>query len=195
MQYSFLVAGGQIQAWVEYWGVKQPGEYLNSQTGCTFFSNNSRNGGCCAGGDCCSGSCQTQIPVYPYAPNTLPVDTSVSIGLISDPTTGNVTEAGFNVVGNASFSVPIPANFQLPIQSFQFVAVGLDNQATATFNPGTTGTISYEVGYGQNLCVNGAKIACPGGRIYSGATGEMSNATYGVMSSCCGLELSQTLAT
>jgi hypothetical protein len=115
---------------------------------------------CCAGGACCSGwdsfwdpifggPCQTQIPIYPYASNTLPVGTSVIVWLDTDPT-GNVTQANFEVAGNGpTFSVPIPASFQVPVQSFQFVAVGLDGGANATFNPGTAATISYEVDYGQ----------------------------------------------
>jgi hypothetical protein len=203
MQYAFNVTGNGVNGIVEYWG------NLTNQTtpgGCIAFSNQDLNVGCCSFGSCCSGwdsfwdpvfggQCQQSIPFLSIPNNTLPAGYFMLIYLDTDPTTDNVTEADFYIFTPnntfTSFGVPIPGNLQVPAQALQFVAVGLNGGATASFSPGA-GTMSYGVSSGQ-LCVAGATVPCPSAAIYSGFTGETSNASYGTMNTCCSSSLKQSV--
>jgi Stigma-specific protein, Stig1 len=194
MQYSFLVGSGGVSAWVEYWNQAQ----LSSQ--CIIFSNQNNTGkSCCSNGDCCGTSCTTQIALpNPIPANAIPGDYTLQI-LLATPNanTGNVTQVTSVVTdseGNRTpLTIPIPPSAQAPIQAFQFVAVGYDNCAAASFTNESGALIDYSVAQSsQELCVQGASYSCPGNG-YFGFTGESSNATYGTMNSCCGSELQQTL--
>jgi Stigma-specific protein, Stig1 len=187
MQYSFIVDGGGVSAWVEYW----------FKTNCISFTNQNNVGSnCCSNGNCCQSTCATQIALSnPIPANTIGGDYTLQISLSSNASTGNVTQATFVVTdweGNRNpLIVPIPASAQVPIQAFQFVAVGMDNCAAATFSNQSAALIDYSVQSGQ-LCVQGSSTSCSGNG-FIGITEESSNATYGTMNSCCGSELQQAL--
>lgn len=209
MQYIFAVNvadgyGNSANGNVEYWG-----NLTNQNTpngGCIAFSNQDLNVNCCGNGDCCSGwdsfwdpifggGCQTQMPNFGPDSGTLSAGYEIAIVLITGG--GNVTAALFEVWDNngvliSSFTVPIPGYLQVPVQAFQFVAVGESGGANTQFSSGG-GTITYSVASGQELCVDGGAISCPKGAVYSGSTGETSNAKYGTMNNCCGNTLTQSL--
>ena len=198
VQYAFLVNLGSplfqipatVSGWVEYWN-----QAFSQSSACIVFTNQD-NANCCSNADCCDSVCGTLVRELPGLNPEIPPNYTLQISLSTNPGNGNVTQATFAVTdseGNRnSLNVPIPASRQVPIQAFQFVAVGLDNCAAATFTNESGGLIKYSVQSGQQLCVQGAGYTCPFNG-YSGFTGESSNAGYGTMDSCCGAELQQTL--
>jgi len=202
MQYTFEIGGNGVDADVEYWTSQGGSE-------CIIFSNQNVQG-CCSNANCCSCSwwdelwgiscCSTQMASLASS-NTIPAGYRLELALSTDQNSGNVTQANFLIQDNngnqtASYTVAIPQNAQAPVQSFQVVAVGINGCATAKFSKGG-GVINYSVPVlsNQQLCVQGASISCSGNNSFGGLTGESSNATYGLMNSCCGSELSQTLTT
>lgn len=197
MQYVFEINGKSVEADVEYWTLQGGSE-------CIIFSNQNVSG-CCSNANCCNCSwwdnlwgiscCDTSIASLPNA-NTIPSGYKLDLTLATNPT-GNVTQANFVMVDNngniaANHTVAIPQNVQVPVQSFQVVVVGVNGCATANFSNGG-GTLVY--GADQQLCVQGASIRCSGNNAFGGGTGEASNATYGLMSSCCGTSLAQSVTT
>jgi hypothetical protein len=205
MQYTFIVSGSSVTGNVEYWGFSNQGTPVS----CMAFSNQNLNVNCCSYGNCCNGwesfwdpifggACQTGIPFLSLPSNTIPAGYELLISLNSDPSSGNVTAATFWVFdqnGDLTYiTVDIPGNLQVPVQAFQYVAVGKNGRANTTFTSGS-GTISYTVAEGQELCVAGASVPCASANVYSGFTGETSNASYGNMNHCCGNDLKQSLLT
>jgi Stigma-specific protein, Stig1 len=196
MQYVFVIDGSNVETWVEYWNI-------DSSNNCIMFSNNNISGSgssCCGNGNCCNwwdsfwqglfgGGCDTPS-VSLTTSNGFQPGTFLSITLNADGN-GNITEAVFEIDGQWSSTVPIPGNLQVPIQSFQYVLVGEDGGASTEFLS-IGGTITYQAAYGHQLCVQGAHNSCPSYNIYPGFTAELSNATYGNMSKCCGGTLQQT---
>jgi Stigma-specific protein, Stig1 len=210
MQYVFAVdfanfLGNSAYANVEYWGGKGPG-----QKACMVFSNQDVSLPCCSNGDCCSGwdsfwdpifggQCQTEMPNFSTVGGTLPAGVQVAIVLLTNQSNGNITGALFEVWDEdgsliSDFTVPIPGYLQVPIQGFQFVAVGFNSGENTQFVSGE-GTITYTVAANQELCVDGGSPSCPANPVYSGATTETSNATYGTMNGCCGNVLRQSFST
>jgi hypothetical protein len=196
--------GNSADAEVEYWGNLATG---NGSNACTVFTNQNLNVPCCSNGNCCNGwesfwdpivggSCQTQMPNFEPYSSEIQAGYEVGIVLLTNQSNGNVTGARFEVWDNngnfiSDYTVSIPGNLQVPIQGFQFVAVGLNNSANTQFSSGE-GTITYTVASNQELCVDGANQRCPIGAPYNGQTGETSNAIYGKMNGCCGNTLTQS---
>lgn len=202
LQYIFVIDGATLNAWVEYWRADDGGN-------CMVFSNQFEGfwglGNCCSDGACCSfwddmvGNCDTSM-YYGLPSDAIPAFYNLTISLSTDGSSGNVTAATFHMqdVNGNQFEkvVNIPSEAQVPVQSFQFVAVGEDNCASTTFSSSDSAEIVYNLpkGTNQQLCVQGSSILCTGQpNSFGGFTGESSNATYGTMSSCCGTQLSQLL--
>ena len=194
-----IPVGSVIEGWVEYWSQPPSGPL------CSSFATNLIGSSCCSNGNCCTSTdifgnstCNTIIRnTVTFSPFGQILDiASYQISLSTDQSTGNVTQANFVIIdssGNqSSLDVPIPTSAQAPIQAFQFVAVGRSNCAATNFSSGSGASITYDVQSGQQLCVQGPNNLCPGTN--SQATGESSNATYGLMNSCCGTQLQQTVS-
>jgi hypothetical protein len=192
--------GYQVEANVEYWhildgyGGNHPGP-----NNCLPFSNQDVGNFACAGSQTCSCSawqyfgdfwsgdtcCSTQV--------AFGSPTSVGISLETDSESGNVTQVNFSLNNEPALSVPIPQEYQAPIQAFQFVAVGPDGGNPTTFTSGKA-KVTYSASSGLSL-LGGGGDGCSGGLIFYGGTGETSNATYGKMSSCNGSSFSQSINT
>jgi len=190
MQYALLVGNYGIDGVIQYWDNA-------ASANCVLFSNNQVGSNCCNDGNC--GGVFSDAQVADLDPsNVIPGGSFLAIDLYSS--NGNITGALFAGWINWPYGgwfqnyVPIPENLQIPIQAFQFVAVGLDNLDDTTFTHADGyggGTINYVVHSG-NLCVMGANNSCSPRAIYSGFTGETSNMSYGPMDTCCGPVLSQS---
>jgi len=208
MQYFFEVSSHRfdwpprfttdVNGWVEYWSQPPAGAL------CASFANNYVGSQCCSGGNCCTSTdifgndtCNTLIRGGGFSRHPIPAGSDIASYQISLSTdiTGNVTQANFVVIGKSgdqtSLAVPIPTNVQAPIQAFQFVAGGLDNCAIANFDSGSGASIIYDSPSGQQLCVQGPSNLCSGN---SRVTGESSDASYGLMNTCCGTQLQQTVS-
>jgi hypothetical protein len=192
MQYVFIVHDFGVDGVVQYW------DNINEHN-CLVLSNNN-SGPCCADGNC--GGMYSDAEVANLFPSNLfPGGSFLNIHLYSS--NGNITGVQFsgwinwNYEGWFQSYVSIPQNLQIPIQAFQFVAVGERNGNNTTFTHADgygTGIIQYVTPSG-NLCVHGANTPCSGGKIFSGFTAETSNMTYGPMDTCCGAVLKQSFRT
>lgn len=202
MQYIFVIDGANINAWVEYWRADGGGN-------CMAFSNQFEvfvgPNPCCSDGNCCSfwdwitDNCNESI-YYGLPNNSIPALYDLTISFTTDQSSGNVTAATFQGTDNNGNPfgtvVNIPTEVQVPIQSFQFVAVGKDDCASTTFSSAAPAGIVYNVpaNTNQQLCIQGTSILCSGqANSFGGFTGESSNATYGAIGNCCGSQLSQLL--
>jgi hypothetical protein len=202
MQYIFVIDGANLNVWVEYWqadGGSNCMAFSNQYEGFWGLSNCCSNGNFCSFWDFITDNCNNSI-YYGLPTNSIPALYQLTISFTTDQDSGNVTAANFQMTDNDGNPfgtvVNIPTEVQVPIQSFQFVAVGQDNCASTTFTSADPSEIVYNLpeNTNQQLCIQGASILCSGqANSFGGFTGESSNATYGTITSCCGSQLAQLL--
>ena len=192
MQYLIQVSGNSMLASIQYWDIAA----FSACTPCPGLPCKVN----CTGPNVQLVNSNQSIPVpSSIVANTLPQGWTMGIVLLND-SIGNVTGATFTVTDPTapdpySTTINVLPIYQFPIVAIEANVVGYGTGAFANFTPGA-GTITYEAG--NQLCVEGGvPTACSSSAaVKKGtATAEMSNATYGTMSSCCGSALTQSLTT
>jgi hypothetical protein len=173
MQYVFIMTWGLIETSIQYWD--SVSNQVVGSWNYGFLANN--------------------------ISNTLSAGQSLIISLNNDPSgNGNIIGANFMVTDPsgypmASQDMPVPSNFQLPMQGFEVNVVGPDNGNSTGFSSGA-GLITYETS-GQQLCIQGTQGDLPGegctGVNYALITAETSNISYGSIP-CCGSTLWQNFS-